>query len=128
MISIDGIYEDLLVINKSKFYSFVYPITTEEQAKTFIAELEEKFADATHICTAYLLSSPKVEKANDDGEPSGTAGKPMLELLKKKGLDNVLLAVVRYFGGTKLGASRLLRTYIQSGVNVLNIAELVEII
>ena len=128
MISIDGIYEDLLVINKSKFYSFVYPITTEEQAKTFIAELEEKFADATHICTAYLLSSPKVEKANDDGEPSGTAGKPMLELLKKKGLDNVLLAVVRYFGGIKLGAGGLVRAYTNAGNLVLDKAKVIDIV
>ncbi len=128
MISIDGIYEDLLVINKSKFYSFVYPITTEEQAKTFIAELEEKFADATHICTAYLLSFPKVEKANDDGEPSGTAGKPMLELLKKKGLDNVLLAVVRYFGGIKLGAGGLVRAYTNAGNLVLDKAKVIDIV
>ncbi len=128
MISIDGIYEDLLVINKSKFYSFVYPITTEEQVKTFIAELEEKFADATHICTAYLLSSPKVEKANDDGEPSGTAGKPMLELLKKKGLDNVLLAVVRYFGGIKLGAGGLVRAYTNAGNLVLDKAKAIDIV
>lgn len=128
MISIDGIYEDLLVINKSKFYSFVYPITTEEQAKEYINKLEERFADATHVCTAYLLSSPKVEKANDDGEPSGTAGKPMLELLKKKGLDNVLLAVVRYFGGIKLGAGGLVRAYTNAGNLVLDKANVVEII
>lgn len=128
MISIDGIYEDLLVINKSKFYSFVYPITSEEQAKEYINSLEEKYADATHVCTAYLLSSPKVEKANDDGEPSGTAGKPMLELLKKKGLDNVLLAVVRYFGGIKLGAGGLVRAYTNAGNLVLDKAKVVEMI
>ena len=128
MISIDGIYEDLLVINKSKFYASVYPITSEEEAKEYINKLEEKYADATHICTAYLLSSPKVEKANDDGEPSGTAGKPMLELLKKKGLDNVLLAVVRYFGGIKLGAGGLVRAYTNAGNLVLEKANVVEII
>ena len=128
MISIDGIYEDLLVINKSKFYAFVYPITTEEQAKEYINKLEERFADATHVCTAYLLSSPKVEKANDDGEPSGTAGKPMLELLKKKGLDNVLLAVVRYFGGIKLGAGGLVRAYTNAGNLVLDKANVIEIV
>lgn len=128
MISIDGIYEDLLVINKSKFYAFVYPITSEEEAKEYINSLEERFADATHVCTAYLLSSPKVEKANDDGEPSGTAGKPMLELLKKKGLDNVLLAVVRYFGGIKLGAGGLVRAYTNAGNLVLDKAKVVEMI
>ena len=128
MISIDGIYEDLLVINKSKLYSFVYPITTEDEAKAYISRLEEKFADATHVCTAYLLSSPKVEKANDDGEPSGTAGKPMLELLKKKGLDNVLLAVVRYFGGIKLGAGGLVRAYTNAGNLVLDKAKVIDIV
>lgn len=128
MISIDGMYEDLLVINKSKFYAFVYPITSEEEAKEHINNLENRFADATHVCTAYLLSSPKVEKANDDGEPSGTAGKPMLELLKKKGLDNVLLAVVRYFGGIKLGAGGLVRAYTNAGNLVLDKAQIVEMI
>ncbi len=128
MISIDGIYEDLLVINKSKFYSFVYPITTEEQAKEYINKLEERFADATHVCTAYLLSSPKVERASDDGEPSGTAGKPMLELLKKRGLDNVLLAVVRYFGGIKLGAGGLVRAYTNAGNLVLDKAKIIDIV
>lgn len=128
MISIDGIYEDLLIINKSKFYAFVYPISSEEQAKEYIALLEDKYADATHVCTAYLLSNPKVEKANDDGEPSGTAGKPMLELLKKKGLDNVLLAVVRYFGGIKLGAGGLVRAYTNAGNLVLDKTKIIEII
>lgn len=128
MVSIDSIYKDMLVVNKSKFYSFVYPVTTEEQAKEYISKLRGEFADATHVCTAYLLSSPKVERANDDGEPSGTAGKPMLELLKKKGMDNVLLAVVRYFGGIKLGAGGLVRAYTNAGNLVLDKAKLVDIV
>ncbi len=127
MKSIDGIYEDLLVINKSKFYAFAYPIVSDDQAKDYIAKLWEKYSDATHICTAYMLSSPKVERASDDGEPSGTAGKPMLELLKKKGLDNVLLAVVRYFGGIKLGAGGLVRAYTNAGNLVLDKCQVVDI-
>lgn len=127
MISIDKSYEDLLVINKSKFYAFVYPITTEDEAREYINNLRLEYKDATHICTAFMLSSPKVEKSDDDGEPSGTAGKPMLELLKKRGLDNVLLAVVRYFGGVKLGAGGLVRAYTNAGNLVLNKANIVSI-
>lgn len=128
MISIDGIYEDLLIINKSKFYSFVYPITSEDEAKQYLKELRDRFSDATHVCSAYSLSSPRIEKADDNGEPSGTAGKPMLELIKKKGIDNVLLAVVRYFGGIKLGAGGLVRAYTNSGNLVLDKAKVVEIV
>lgn len=125
MISIDDSYEDLLVINKSKFLSFAYPVFSEEEAKVQLNILRERFSDATHVCSAYSLSSPRIEKADDDGEPSGTAGKPMLELLKKKGLENVLLVVVRYFGGIKLGAGGLVRAYTGAGNLVLDKAKVV---
>ena len=128
MISIDNIYEDLMIINKSKFYSFAYPISSEGEAKEILSNLRDRFSDATHVCSAYSLSSPKIEKADDDGEPSGTAGKPMLELIKKRNLDNVLLVVVRYFGGIKLGAGRLVRAYTNSSNLVLDKAQIVEII
>lgn len=128
MKSIDGIYEDLLVINKSKFYSFAYPITSEDCAKEIINELNKKFSDATHVCYAYSLSCPRLDKADDDGEPSGTAGKPILELIKKRGLENVLVAVVRYFGSIKLGAGGLVRAYTNSGNLVLDKASVVEMI
>ena len=128
MISIDGIYEDLFVINKSKFLSFAYPVFSEEECKKYINSLRQKYNDATHVCSAYSLSNPKLEKADDDGEPSGTAGKPMLELIKKKGLDNVLLIVVRYFGGIKLGAGGLVRAYTSAGNLVLDKAELVNMV
>jgi len=128
MLSIDRFYEDLLVINKSKFLSFVYPITSEAEAKGYLNNLREKYYDATHVCSAYSLSSPRLEKADDDGEPSGTAGKPMLELLKKKGMENVLLVVVRYFGGIKLGAGGLVRAYTNAGNLVLDKAKLVNMV
>ena len=128
MKSIDGTYEDLLVINKSKFYSFAYPITTEIEAKEIVEELNNKYSDATHVCYAYSLSSPRLDKADDDGEPSGTAGKPILELIKKRGLENVLVAVVRYFGGIKLGAGGLVRAYTNSGNLVLDKASVVEVV
>lgn len=128
MISIDNIYEDLIVINKSKFYSFAYPITNEAQAKEYLNNLKDRFSDATHVCSAYSLSSPRIEKADDNGEPSGTAGKPILELIKKRNLDNVLVAVVRYFGGIKLGAGGLVRAYTNASNLVLDKAKVVDIV
>lgn len=128
MKSIDGQYEDLYVINKSKFYSFAYPVTTEEEIKNILAGLRDRFADATHICFAYSLSSPRLEKADDNGEPSGTAGKPLLELIKKKNMDNVLVVSVRYFGGIKLGAGGLVRAYTNSGNLVLDKAKIIELV
>jgi len=128
MKSIDNSYKDLMVINKSKFYSFAYPVMTEEDIKSNLDNLREQFSDATHICYAYSLSSPRLEKADDNGEPSGTAGKPILELIKKRGIENVLVAVVRYFGGIKLGAGGLVRAYTNSANLVLDKAKIVNMI
>lgn len=128
MKSIDNVYEDLIVINKSKFFSFAYPVFSESEAKEYLDKLNRKYSDATHICYAYSISSPRLEKADDNGEPSGTAGKPLLELIKKKGLENVLLVVVRYFGGIKLGAGGLVRAYTNSGNVVLEKANVVQIV
>ena len=89
-------------------------------------ELKKEHKKARHVCYAYRVGQKS--KSNDDGEPKGTAGRPLLELLHKKELNNIALIVVRYFGGTKLGAGRLLRTYVQSGVNVMNTASFVELI
>ena len=127
MISIDKCYEGELIINKSKFYSFVYPVISEDDAREKLNNIKEKFHDATHVCSAYTLTSPRVDKADDDGEPSGTAGKPLLELIKKKGLDNILLVVVRYFGGIKLGAGGLVRAYTNSGNVVLDEVKQIEV-
>lgn len=126
MQSIDKSYRELYEINKSKFYSFAYPVFSELEVKARLSELREKYADATHICFAYILDTPRQEKASDDGEPSGTAGKPMLELLKKKNLSNILLVVIRYFGGIKLGAGGLVRAYTNSSNLVLTNANIVE--
>ena len=127
MISIDKIYESVYVINKSKFLSFAYPIFNEQDCKGYLDDLNKKYADATHICFAYVLDVPKVEKCSDDGEPSGTAGKPLLELIKKRKLSNVLLVVIRYFGGIKLGAGGLVRAYTNSGNIALDLAHKIEI-
>lgn len=85
--------------------------------------MKKEFNKARHYVYAYRVGQKS--KSNDDSEPKGTAGRPLLELLHKKDMNNCAIIVVRYFGGTKLGAGRLLRTYVASGVNVINVAELV---
>lgn len=127
MRSIDGEYEDLLIVNKSKFLAFAYPIANEEDAREILDLLRKKYSDATHICFAYSLGSPRIERADDNGEPSGTAGKPILELIKKRGLENILIAVVRYFGGIKLGAGGLVRAYTSASNQVIDKSSIVEI-
>lgn len=127
MNTIDNIYEEIYEINKSKFISIAYPVFDEDLCKKYLDELNKKYSDATHICFAYVLSSPKVEKCSDNGEPSGTAGKPLLELLKKKKLSNVMIVVIRYFGGIKLGAGGLVRAYTNSGNLSLNKAKVIDV-
>lgn len=128
MFSIDKEYDALYEIQKSKFYSFAYPVFDVESVNKLIDKLHDEYGDATHICYAYTLDAPKTEKANDDGEPNGTAGKPLLELLKKKNLHNVLIVVIRYFGGIKLGAGGLVRAYTSSGNLALDKAKVVEFV
>ena len=126
MKTINGNFESTYIINKSKFISFAYSVSSEEDCKVFLEEISKQYPDATHICFAYLLTSPRIEKCSDNGEPSGTAGKPILEVIKKKKLENVLCIVVRYFGGKKLGAGGLVRAYTTSANNVLELAEVIE--
>ena len=102
-----------LVIEKSKFISFAYSVATEQEVKNILENLKKEFFDATHICYAYDLMSGK-QKCYDDGEPQGTSGKPILDCIQKQNLKNVLVAVVRYFGGIKLGAGGLVRAYSKS--------------
>lgn len=107
-------------IKKSKFISFVFYVQTVEEIKNYLNELNKKYGDATHICYAYVVKDNGIkEKAVDNGEPSGTAGKPILDCIKKQNFVNMLVAVVRYFGGIKLGAGGLVRAYSQSAKNVI---------
>ena len=100
------------VISKSRFIAYIKPVSTENEAKAFIDEIKTKHKDATHNCSAYTVGPEmNIQKANDDGEPSGTAGIPMLEILKKQEIHNVCVVVTRYFGGIKLGAGGLIRAY-----------------
>ncbi|MDU7160482.1 MAG: YigZ family protein [Staphylococcus epidermidis] len=99
-------------ISKSRFIAYIKPVSTENEAKAFIDEIKTKHKDATHNCSAYTVGPEmNIQKANDDGEPSGTAGIPMLEILKKQEIHNVCVVVTRYFGGIKLGAGGLIRAY-----------------
>jgi len=97
---------------KSRFIATVKPVQTEEEAQSFIQSLKSKYWDATHNVYAYYICRDNiVQKFSDDGEPSGTAGLPVLEAIKKHGVEDVAVVVTRYFGGTLLGASGLVRTY-----------------
>lgn len=103
------------IIEKSRFIATIAPVSTEEEAQAFIQRISKEFWDATHNCTAYAIG-PRQEqqRSSDNGEPSGTAGKPMLEVLKKTTITNVAVVVTRYFGGIKLGAGGLIRAYSHS--------------
>jgi len=104
--------EQETVINKSRFITYLFKVENEDEAKTKIDEIKALHKDATHNCSAYTVGdSHQIQKANDDGEPSGTAGVPMLESLKKNDIHNVVAIVTRYFGGIKLGSGGLIRAY-----------------
>ncbi len=113
-----------LEVMKSKFISILMPLDNPDDFKSILKVLQKEHSKAKHIVYAYKVGNKT--KSCDDQEPKGTAGRPLMELLLKKELDNVALIVVRYFGGTKLGAGRLLRTYVQAGVNAINAATVVE--
>lgn len=99
-------------IKKSRFITSLKRVYSEEEAKTFIAGLKKEHWKANHNCSAYVIGdNSQIQRSSDDGEPSGTAGVPMLEVLKKNDLINVCVVVTRYFGGTKLGAGGLIRAY-----------------
>ena len=117
-------YINQIEVMKSKFIAYLIPLNKEEDFKPLLADLRKEHKKARHIVYAYRIGMKS--KSCDDGEPKGTAGHPLLELLYKKDLTDVALLVVRYFGGTKLGAGRLLRTYLQSGINVVDSASLIE--
>lgn len=100
------------VINKSRFIAHIKPISSEDEAKAFINEMKQTHKEANHNCSAYTVGDHmNIQKANDDGEPSGTAGVPMLEILKKLDVHDVCVVVTRYFGGIKLGGGGLIRAY-----------------
>ncbi|MBO1532033.1 YigZ family protein [Psychrobacter sp. F1192] len=103
-----------LEIKKSEFIAYAYPVTSREQAMFHVEQLHEKYPDARHWCWAYIIGDPNNTTSagfDDDGEPNGTAGRPILNVLQHKAIGNVIIVVVRYFGGIKLGAGGLTRAY-----------------
>ena len=117
--------EITLVRDRSSFIGVLLHVTSLESIKQYLEDIRKQYPKAKHYCYAYILGDKK--KCSDDGEPAKTAGRPLLELLEKKEMDEVLLIVVRYFGGVLLGASRLMSTYLETGVNVLTSADIVAI-
>ena len=117
-------FQSSIDIKKSQFICRLFPAQNEKEAKAIIREISEKYKDATHNCTAYVVSDG--EGYDDNGEPGGTAGRPMLNVLKKNEIQNVVAIVTRYFGGIKLGAGGLVRAYSKSVLETLAIAEIVE--
>lgn len=116
-IPVNKILESEIVEKKSRFLAFAKYVSSSEDAEMFYREMRKKYNDARHIVFGYRLLN--VSRANDDKEPSGTAGKPILDVITKMNLYNVIVVVVRYFGGVKLGAGPLLRAYSNSASEVL---------
>jgi len=126
-------------IKGSRFFATLFPIETKEQAEEYIAQMKKQYHDATHNCSAYKVGvhlhydlfgtaiiDAQYQKANDDGEPANTAGKPILSVLDGAGLQNVLCVVTRYFGGTLLGVGGLIQAYSQAAKESLSHAQLVD--
>lgn len=115
-------------IKKSRFIGIATRVSSSEDATEALAGLKKEFPDATHHCWAYVVGNPESSthmRADDDGEPSGTAGKPILNVLQHKDVGDILLVVVRYFGGTKLGAGGLVRAYSSTTSGVMESLEVV---
>ena len=119
----EGLYKEKM----SKFISFAVPVSTLDEAKEAIARYQKEYYDARHVCWAYMLGAARTEyRVNDNGEPSGTAGKPILGQINSFGLTNVLIVVVRYFGGIKLGTGGLIEAYRAAAADAIRANEIVE--
>lgn len=119
----EGIYTE----RRSKFLAFAMPVTTAEEVKQIVADYQKRFYDARHVCYAYMLGHERLNfRANDNGEPSGTAGKPILGQINSNELTDILIIVVRYFGGVKLGTSGLIVAYRTAAAEAIAAAEVVE--
>ena len=126
-LTIVGEFSELTVIEKSKFICYLKHVESEDEAKDYIAEIKKKHFDATHNCSAFIADSDgNMARFSDDGEPQGTAGMPMLEALKNRGIFQIVAVVTRYFGGIKLGAGGLVRAYSGAVSSALNSADVRE--
>lgn len=119
----EGLYKE----KGSKFIAFAFPVQTEEQIKDYITLLKDEYFDARHHCYAYILGAQKDKfRMNDDGEPSSTAGKPIYGQILSNDLTDILIVVIRYFGGTKLGVPGLINAYKTAAADAIANAEIVE--
>ena len=120
MLRIQNTYENEIVIEKSRFITRIFRVNDIDMVNSILEEIRKKHYDATHNCYAYILGdNQEIQKCSDDGEPQKTAGFPMMDVLKKNNLTNVLVIVTRYFGGILLGAGGLVRAYSDSVAQVL---------
>ena len=118
----EGFYSE----KRSKFLAFAFHVTSEEEVKQYVAEFRKKYYDARHVCWAYMLGADRTDfRANDDGEPSSTAGKPILGQINKNELSDILIIVVRYYGGVNLGTSGLIVAYRTAAAEAIANAEIV---
>ena len=125
--TIESISEGVFRAKGSKFISIAIPVTSENEIKEKLIEIKKKYFDARHFCYAYILGYDKsIYRINDDGEPSGTAGRPIYGQLLSKDLTNILVVVVRYFGGTKLGVSGLIQAYKEATKEALLSSKIIE--
>ena len=125
--TVKGLGESEIVISKSRFITYVNRAETEAEAIEFIDSIKKLNSSANHNCSCYMIGEhDQIQKANDDGEPSGTAGVPMLEVLKKQGLKDTVVVVTRYFGGIKLGGGGLIRAYGKATTEGIASAQVVE--
>ena len=121
----DEIFSAEYEVKKSRFIAHVKNVDTEEYAREFLQTIRKKYFDATHNCSAWILGeNGNLQKSNDDGEPGGTAGNPILETIKKNDLTNTAVVVTRYFGGIKLGAGGLIRAYSHTAALGLDAAKI----
>ena len=119
----EGIYTE----KRSKFLAFAHPIETIDEIKDLLTDYKKKYYDARHVCYAYMLGPERADfRANDDGEPSSTAGKPILGQINSRELTNILVVVIRYFGGVKLGTSGLIVAYREAAAEALSAAAVIE--
>ena len=119
----EGTYSE----KRSKFLAFAMPVSSVDEVKLMVADYQKKYYDARHVCYAYMLGAERLEfRANDNGEPSGTAGKPILGQINSFGLTNVVVVVVRYFGGIKLGTSGLIVAYREAARLAIEAGEILE--
>lgn len=119
----EGIYTE----KRSKFLAFAHPVETIDEIKDLITDYKKKYYDARHVCYAYMLGPERTDfRANDDGEPSSTAGKPILGQINSRELTNILVVVIRYFGGVKLGTSGLIVAYREAAAEALSAATVIE--